>query len=214
MHVAELAALGPADAAARALGLTLPQQIAAAVPKRQAEYLAGRICARRALQLAGCEGSAEVGTDNDRSPVWPAGYVGSIAHADGTAWAVVAPSRLFHGLGIDLEHIVPRTTAQQTCGTILRSEEQAHWRATGLDFEVYFSLVFSAKESLYKCLYPITRTFFDFQDVEAVAITQGTDRMRLALRRGLAVRFPAGHEFDVHFRIGAEVRTTVYLPVV
>src|SRR5688572_29707947 len=66
--------------------IPLPATLHGAVPKRQAEFRAGRYCAMTALtaldaRFAGCE----VGRADSGAPVWPAGIVGSISHSDGMA---------------------------------------------------------------------------------------------------------------------------------
>ena len=54
------------------------------VAKRQAEYLAGRLCAREALHQL-CGQALVPGRDEDGVPLWPAGTVGSITHGAGRA---------------------------------------------------------------------------------------------------------------------------------
>ena len=57
--------------AALAVGESPPASIQRSVAKRQAEFLAGRICARAALQqLEGLSFIPAIG--EDRAPVWPA----------------------------------------------------------------------------------------------------------------------------------------------
>src|SRR5690242_8343874 len=54
------------------------QLLGRAAPERQLEFRAGRHCARLAMGLLGAAGP--VLRAPDRSPVWPSGIVGSIAH--------------------------------------------------------------------------------------------------------------------------------------
>ncbi len=66
-----------------------PASIQRSVAKRQAEFLAGRVCARAALQqLEGLSVSPAIG--EDRAPVWPVHIAGSITHSTGRAAAIVA----------------------------------------------------------------------------------------------------------------------------
>src|SRR5437667_3257012 len=72
-------------------GVALPPTIEQAVPKRRLEFAAGRQCAHEALRvLAPLDGHSPIGIALDRSPVWPPGFVGSIAHTQGFASAAVA----------------------------------------------------------------------------------------------------------------------------
>ena len=208
IQIAELETRGSVEATAQALGLKFPLQLARAVPTRRLEFLAGRMCAQRALQLAGFAGTPEVPMDGHRAPVWPSGYVGSIAHGSGTAWAVVASRAQYRGLGIDLEKIVTPATALALSGSVLRPEERVLARTAGLSYELFLSLAFSAKESLYKCLNPITCAAFDFQDAEVLELTMSANLLRVALRTDLSNEFKAGDLFDIRFDLGAEIHTS------
>ncbi len=208
VQIAELASHGSAEAAAQALGLTMPPQLARAVPARRLEFVAGRLCAQRALLLAGCANAPAVAIDDQRAPLWPAGYVGSIAHGSGTAWAVVASRAHYRALGIDLEKVVPPATALELTASVLRPEERVLARNAGLAYERFLSLVFSAKESLYKCLNPVTGVSFDFQDAEVVELTVADGLLRVALCTDLSPEFKAGDVFEVRFELGAEIHTS------
>ena len=58
-----------------------------AIPRRQREFAAGRAAAREALTQLGWPAQA-IPSAPDRSPVWPEGLVGSIAHTHSTCVAV------------------------------------------------------------------------------------------------------------------------------
>jgi enterobactin synthetase component D len=130
------------------------------VTKRQAEYLAGRVCARAALQHL--DGRDYVpGTHEDRSPIWPAGIHGSITHGKGWAAAVVAGEKSCQGLGLDQEALLDDERAERLMGEIL-------------------TLTFSLKESLFKTLYPLTRQRFYFEHAEVLDWSaEGLARLRL-----------------------------------
>ncbi|MBS0388422.1 MAG: 4'-phosphopantetheinyl transferase superfamily protein [Proteobacteria bacterium] len=208
MRIAELDVHGSPEAASRALGIAFPPQLARAVPTRRMEFLAGRLCARRALQAAGYTGTAELPINARRGPVWPAGFVGSIAHGAETAWAVVASQRHYRALGIDLERLVTPAAAAELSASVLLHSESALARAANLGFEQFLGLAFSAKETLYKCLNPLTGAAFDFLDVEIVELSPGTGALRVALRTDLSPDVRAGEQFVVRFRIGSEIHTS------
>ena len=85
------------------------------VAKRQAEYLAGRLCAREALRrVTGQPGVPAVGAD--RAPQWPLGVVGSITHGDNWAAALVAQREQWRALGLDVERLLPAERAQRLQG--------------------------------------------------------------------------------------------------
>src|SRR3984893_9355145 len=58
------------------------EYVARAVPKRIAEFAAGRACARAALAEFGVREFA-LRAAPDRQPLWPEGFIGSIAHTAG-----------------------------------------------------------------------------------------------------------------------------------
>jgi len=140
------------------------QHIAKAVPKRQAEWTIGRVCARAALARLGlAPGPIVSGTD--RNPSWPPGVVGSITHTDTVCAVAVARAADVVSLGIDVETAAPLdadleplicTPAERRWLDAQPSEERGIWS----------KLVFSAKESFYKCQYPRTGQLLDFLDVE------------------------------------------------
>jgi 4'-phosphopantetheinyl transferase EntD len=141
------------------------EHVARAIAKRQAEFGTARVLARRALSTLGYPPLPLV-PHADRSPSWPAQVVGSISHSHGHCAVVVASARHFAGVGLDLE--TSRTLRANMQAAICTPDEQ-QWvqqqRASAGDALWLDLLVFSAKESFYKCQYPLTRTFLGFHDV-------------------------------------------------
>ncbi|MBH3338742.1 4'-phosphopantetheinyl transferase superfamily protein [Pseudomonas mendocina] len=151
------------------------------VAKRQAEYLAGRLCAREALRRVTDQASVPA-VGEDRAPQWPRGVVGSITHGDNWAAALVAPDNRWRALGLDVERLLPAERAQRLQGEILTPAELQ--RLQDLDENVRalrISLTFSIKESLFKALYPLTLTRFYFQDAELLDIDKDSARLRLLI---------------------------------
>ncbi|WP_028241830.1 4'-phosphopantetheinyl transferase family protein [Stutzerimonas azotifigens] len=149
------------------------------VSKRQAEYLAGRLCAHQALRcVTGRPGVPA--TAEDRSPVWPAGVVGSITHGAGWAAAVVASNTACRGIGLDVERLLAATRAERLAGEILVPDELA--QLNGLDEASRaerITLAFSFKESLFKALYPMVRQRFYFEAAQVTELAEGHARLRL-----------------------------------
>jgi 4'-phosphopantetheinyl transferase EntD len=134
--------------------------IARAVPKRAAEFTAGRLCARRALAEFGIDGVA-LTMGLDRAPVWPVSMVGSITHTEGFCAAAVAERGRFSSLGLDVEAAgaVKRELWDHICTPAeLAWLESLPVPARG----AAATLVFSAKEAFYKCQFPITGERLDF----------------------------------------------------
>lgn len=138
--------------------------IARVVAKRRREFTAGRLCARAALEHLGVPAGPLL-PNSDRTPRWPEGIVGSISHCEGYCGAVVARRDRFAGLGLDVEGAAPLDA--ELVSRICRPSELERLadRPPPLGTS-WGKLIFSAKESTYKCYYPLARTFLGFHDVE------------------------------------------------
>lgn len=127
--------------------------VSKAVPKRVAEFAAGRRAARKALGAIGHDAS-DLPAGPDRAPVWPKGMTGTITHDGDLALAAAARLEDVRSLGLDLTEAAPLPGG--TRERILR-----HVAETGLS-EIEARAVFSAKESLYKALSPHVGFVFGF----------------------------------------------------
>lgn len=133
---------------------------ARATPARLREFAAGRRAVRRAMAAADMPEQA-VPMGPDRAPVWPQGVSGSITHSAVACLAIVASSRKFNVLGIDLEpdRPLPADLAQVIC----LPQELAWLDAQTADARgPLATLIFSAKESAYKAQYPLTNQLLGF----------------------------------------------------
>jgi 4'-phosphopantetheinyl transferase EntD len=177
--------------------------IANAVPARRAEYAAVRACARTALRRLGLD-DASVPAGPDRAPVWPAGIVGSMTHCDGYRAAAVARAEAWSGIGIDAEVCAP--LPPEVLDLVLNPGEQA-MLADADPARCLDRVLFSAKESVYKVWYPVTRAWLGFEDVD-VRLGDGAFVARLG---------PAGlgtHVLRGRWAVGEGlVVTAVALPV-
>jgi 4'-phosphopantetheinyl transferase EntD len=137
--------------------------VANAVPKRVAEFAAGRICSRQALAELG-HADFQLLRDSARRPLWPDGIVGSITHTDSYCGAAVARASVVSSIGIDAEEIARLddsifraicTPAEQSrLADMAPSERQSA-----------AALVFSAKEAFYKCHSAAGGEMLGFRDV-------------------------------------------------
>ena len=75
-----------------------------------------------------------------------------------------------------------------------------------LPFNELLTLTFSAKESLFKALYPQVRCYFDFLDARMVAVDMQRQTFVLALLKTLTPNCPAGRRFNGRF--GVKVTTS------
>ena len=166
--------------------------MARATPGRQAEFAAGRAAARAALRGLGLVPFA-IPMGADRAPVWPSGVVGSITHHGGQCLAVVARRMSFGGLGIDLEPLDP--LPGELIPEILTPDE-VRWLAEQPADQrgMLARIVFSAKESTYKALYPQMREVAGFDAME-IRPDPGAGRFRARLLRSFGA-VPAGRALE------------------
>lgn len=119
---------------------------------RQAQWLAGRVLMHHLLEPAAAaaelEASAPVWLTNDAAGKpqlagWPAAAV-SLSHSGQWVAALLAPTGT---AGVDIELV--RDKARRLAGRFLSGAELAAAEQPGTDFTI-FSLLWSAKETLYK----------------------------------------------------------------
>lgn len=137
--------------------------ISGASVKRRAEFGTARVCAHRAIEQLGMKPTALV-PNSDRSPKWPSGIKGSISHSNDWCVAVVTKHQSVKSVGIDIESLQIRGKgfSELIC---TESELSILDKINILDANDMTNIIFSAKESAYKCQYPVTRTILDFRDI-------------------------------------------------
>lgn len=202
----------PADAAPdpALAGLAPPTSLDRAVPKRKLEFMAGRVCAREAIRnLTGTAPADALPRDADGCPVWPPGLVGSISHTRRFATAAVALAADSAGLGVDVEEVIAPDAAAEVAGLVATDAELRVAQGAGLDSLAALTLVFSAKESLYKALYPARRLSFDFLDCTVVEVDAGARRFTIRLAAPFDAAAGAAGFAGRWERIGGEVHTGV-----
>jgi 4'-phosphopantetheinyl transferase EntD len=156
--------------------------VATAVDSRQREFAAGRICARRALGRLGAS-DAPLLADSDRMPIWPDGFAGSISHVSNMCGAAVTRRPERAGVGFDIEYAEPLPT---DAWRIVLTENERSTLSTLDEHErgIRARLIFSAKESFYKCYRGTGGGWLDFDEVE-LRLTARSDDIELVLHRQL-----------------------------
>jgi enterobactin synthetase component D len=152
------------------LNSIMPFDVKQAVPKRRAEFVAGRLLAQALLRERGCY--EEVRTiEGRRDPLWPDGYVGSITHSRNRAACMLFSEHESLGVGLDLEHWITDEVSADIGSMIFESQkEEDVLRSFSESFLRRLTLAFSAKESLFKALYPFVQTYWEFHDVKLKAL--------------------------------------------
>lgn len=166
--------------------------ITQAVAKRQQEFRAGRHCAHQAMTQLGIQ-PQPILRDAQRAPVWPEGLLGSISHCRDFCLAACATDVRLKGLGVDVEPLEPlkhgtRRYIQTDAETAFMQEQP----------QLPARLIFSAKESLYKCYHPLVRTFFGFHSVE-LEVDTGNQKFSFSTGIRAKVSFPDHLTFMGHY---------------
>ncbi len=148
------------------------QLIESWAPSRQREFVTGRMCARRALDLLGVAAS-ELLPDANGIPQWPEDTVGSISHCHGVAMAMVAKSVDCRLLGLDLEK-----TNRLSAGAIKQVLHPIEESFAASD-QLKASILFSLKEAFYKAQFLKWHAVGNFSDLALeVDLTKGTAKIR------------------------------------
>lgn len=180
--------------------IALPAELERAVPKRRAEFRAGRRCVTELYRRAGLNlplpGWRETG-----GPLWPSGWIGSISHSRNRAAACLASRQRVHAIGLDLEYVMPEATALRVRDSILHAAETAASAER-------LTLIFSFKESLYKALHPLLQRFIGFDEVRVETVESG--RIGFEPVGELARQWPAGAPLQGTWRQQDELLITGY----
>jgi len=152
--------------------------------KRRAEYLAGRHCAGNALAQVGLVNQT-VATGPHRCPIWPSRAKGSISHTSDIAVAAVTREPVINGVGIDIEAVVPDAMAEELARLVLTGDEHHLLASTDDSKGLFFSSIFSIKESFFKAVFPLVQGYFGFDAVEVTMLDPKTQRFQLRVQQDL-----------------------------
>lgn len=143
----------------------LPEELvlisASASTKRRAEVTQGRTAARNALAQLGFAVPAPILRGDRGQPLFPEGYRGSISHCEGIAIAAVATANSLESLGVDIQRKSARFSRELS--QQFASESESEWIHEFESLRIQRACaIFSAKESIFKALYPIVQSWFGF----------------------------------------------------
>lgn len=190
------------------LGVQLPTAIASALTKRQAEFLAGRYVAHQALKHLGLRFD-QIPIGAARAPIWPAGVVASISHLNSRAICAASLDSHTQFLGIDIEQQLDLTTALEIKQSIISASEEAILNATGMQLDVALTIAFSAKECLFKALYPYVGDYFGFEEAQIREISVTESMLTLQIMNNLSPKIQAGMRFHCYFKMDGATMFTL-----
>lgn len=179
-----------------------------AVAQRRTLFAFGRAAARDALgQLGVAPVAIRRGAGGE--PLWPDGIVGAISHTHSMAVALVGWRSDYAGLGVDVEEL-GRGVDARIARLVARPAEMA-WVNPEAGLERLIML-FSAKEAIFKALYPVEQVWFGFADAELSWDPQ-RHVFQATLLKAVAARYPVGTCVEVACTLGATwVASTAFVP--
>ncbi|MER8961756.1 4'-phosphopantetheinyl transferase superfamily protein [Mesorhizobium sp. M0701] len=184
------------------LALACPASLSTALPIRRAEFLAGRAIARAALLALG-QPAPQIPIGPDRAPLWPRYSAGSITHARGHCACFAIADGSWQA-GVDVEALASGHALESIlCMTANKDERALIARQTALPPDRLATLLFSAKETLFKVLYPLARRFFGFDCAELRTIP-ANGRLQLHLTQTLCQELREGEQYDIRFSIAGD----------
>lgn len=175
-----------------AAAIACPASVARSVPKRQAEFLFGRLAARMALSDLALPPDIEIGIGPSREPLWPDGVIGSITHSGRYVGAVAMRRGLQQGVGIDIEGVVEGKTREALLATVLDPAEAAVLKACACSewsYDALITALFSAKESLFKAAFGAVGRYFGFEAARCTGWDRERGRLRMTLTETLCEQF-------------------------
>jgi 4'-phosphopantetheinyl transferase EntD len=149
------------DPPGAALFPTEESVVAHAVDRRRQEFAAVRLCARTALARLGVP-PAPILPGERGAPIWPNGVVGSMTHCPGYRAAAVARDADVRTIGVDAERNEPLPAGVLDLISLPVEREGLPGLYVQRSDVCWDRLLFSAKESVYKAWFPLTRRWLDF----------------------------------------------------
>ena len=179
--------------------------------KRRNEFILGRLCAHRALSRFGLESVPILRNSETREPCWPNSVCGSISHSAGFAAVAVGLKKEINGIGIDLESFSSSLDIKISRHVCVESELEWLESLSTKQARRALHIIFSAKESIFKCLYPRIKTYFSFKDAE-VSVNDDENKFSFKILKSFPCKIQ--QDFPQHGRyaeINKMLLTAVYI---
>ncbi|KDC55404.1 4'-phosphopantetheinyl transferase family protein [Pseudoalteromonas sp. S3431] len=182
-----------------------PLQLQKAVTKRKAEYLAGRFCAKKVLNALGIS-SFDILSGNDRAPIWPDKVIGSITHTQGIAMAMASQRTDIAGIGIDIEQLMSAKQERELQEQILHPNDYPQFRLFAEQVPHPLTIIFSAKESIFKALYASVKQFFGFEAATLIAFNE--QQLQFKITQALSPQVPKDTYLTVFYQCDKNIVLT------
>jgi len=162
--------------------------------KRRLDFRLGRAAAKQSLEKIGFPVVTPVLRGPHREPVWPVGVVGSIAHGSGYGVAAAAWQSDVPAVGVDIQMIEERYTDELVAR--FADPDEFDWVCSVPSKRTERAVkLFSAKESVFKALYPLGKVWFAF---DVAHLTPSDDENSFVA----AVRLPSLSSGIIEMEVG------------
>lgn len=166
------------------------------VPVKQAEFLAGRLCAHQLLFDFAVH-HEYLDSDAEQSPIWPKSVVGSIAHSFPYSLAMLANAKDYRSIGLAMVPIISSELAANLGQSVLTHDER-QFLDPPLDVTV-LSLIYCLKQSVFKALSSQVPCHLYFDDAKVTNINWEVGEASLVLNRNLSRDWKKGELLKVQF---------------
>lgn len=190
------------------LSILLPSQLQSYSIVRQSEFLAGRYAAKLALAAMPEKLCLEQVTIGGRKePIFPNDLTGALTHSQTIAVCAVTSSKTLRLVGIDVEPIMTKTDISGIEGKVYSARELQLLTANGISQEIAATLIFSAKESVFKALSKQIHHGIDFHRFELSEI--------IYLGHSLSMKFDVREvNFEAQIMVSAKIHKKHILTLV
>lgn len=189
------------------LSIICPPSVQASVIKRQAEFLAGRVAARSSiLQISPhITQPIKIEIGVNRAPIWPKCFTGSITHSRSRAISVAKQrhdaSDPRDYIGVDVEDIIDVDLSSEFEGSIYTHQDRNIAFVSELPPNIAMTLIFSAKESLFKAIYPFVGEYFGFDKARVTKLDVSSKLVELRLDN----QFASMHNLQIDYLCRFEI---------
>lgn len=191
-----------------------PKILSSASIKRKSEYLAARIATKYLFRRNNIMG--DVQSNIDRSPKWPVGWSGSISHSDQCAIVVISP-QMDAGkkaiIGVDIE-VKSSKLDIEISNFFTTLGERKLLQAIDIDLNTALLIVFSAKESLFKAIYPQIKKYIGFESAIISQLSIHDKKCVFQLTSHLSNNFPIGYSFTGKYSVDKNHITTLIYEII
>jgi len=140
--------------------------------KRQNEFLTGRICSRRALEIFEISDFPILYNEN-KLPLFPSDIVGSISHTSKYCIVAIGSSKNYLSIGVDIERL--SRMQSEYFDTICTNDELLFLKTYSNNEQIEKATIFfAAKEAFYKMQFKLTSTVLNFKDITCSIVDSNT----------------------------------------